>query len=394
MVRERTHLRDRPKAGSTARDAKHRAGGDLTVLRLPSGVELFTPKEGLIKFDIVPFVAGQGNRYAKPGEVYYERTFFVHSRVGPDNESYVCPLKEANRPCPICEYRAKLASDPDADEKLFAKLGVKERQLFLIRLHTAEGPENQVRVYESSYFCFGKLLDNYRRDAEEDESHVLRFDDYDAGSVLRVGYSEEDGGGFKFIKAYKIDFKPRPNGLPDDVIDHGICVDDLLNVMTYDELKQSFLQVPGDREKKNEGSSKTNDQQPTNEDWDNPPKKENPKQEQVPEDDIPFEVSIYKQGQKVRHRQFGIVTILRINQDGSLNVIKPDDDVVKGVDPKNVRPLDDSTSSETSQKQEKKKETPPMEKAAVTGDSWDDEPKPAKSRETTTRKPPADDDWD
>ncbi len=234
--------REARRAGSKKRDAQHRAGGEWTTLAIPDGVDIFQPKEGNYRIDIVPFVAGKGNPYAESGELYYERTFFIHRGIGPNNESYVCLLKTFGKPCPICEYRAKLSNDPDADDKLLKDLKPRERQLFLI--YDRKEPEKKIQLWEVSYFVFGALLDKRRKDAEEDEPHITDFDDPDSGSMLKIGFSEEDGGGFNFLKAYSIDFKPRSNGLPREVmdIDHDICLDDILKETSYDQLKAIFHQ--------------------------------------------------------------------------------------------------------------------------------------------------------
>ncbi len=233
---------ERRRAGSGQRDAKHRAGGDWTTIDIPEGIDIFQPKEGSVRLDIVPYEVGEGNPYAKPGELYYERTFFIHRAIGPNNESHVCPAKTAGKPCPICEHRASIARDPDGDENEMKALKPKERQLFLVHVH-GKDEEKKVMLFESSFHTFGKLLDKLRQEAEEDEPHKTDFDDPKAGAMLKVGFQETDAGGYSFIEAYVIEFKPRPNGLDPDVLDHGVCLDKLIKVLPYDRLKAIFLQT-------------------------------------------------------------------------------------------------------------------------------------------------------
>jgi len=329
--RDRTSRR---RAGSGQRDAKHRAGGDWTTLTLPDGIEIFSPKEGTVKMDIVPFEVGEGNPYAKPGEWYYERTFYTHGRVGPNNESYVCPSKTTKKPCPICEFRSKEAANPDGDEKLVKDLKPKERQLFLIRVHGKDGPEEKVRLYESSFHTFGKLLDKLRQEAEEDEPHKTDFDDPKKGAVLKVGYTDKDAGGYSFVDCYSIEFKPRPNGLDEEVLDHGICLDDVVKIMSYDELKKAFLQEDKEADDDDEpAKSKPK--------GDKKPKSEPEDEEEEKEDDGPT----FSVGQKVRHRQFGICVIKKITEDG-LVLLGKDGTRHPGADPKNVRAVDEVPEEE------------------------------------------------
>jgi len=377
MVRERESRSDRQRAGSSQRDAKHRAGGDWTTLTIPDGIEIFSPKEGTVRFDIVTFEVGKNNPYAKPGEWYYERTYYTHSRVGPNNESYVCLAKTAGKPCPICEYRAKLASDPDeGNEKLIKSLKPKERQLFLIHVVKRDEDSGKVMLYESSFHTFGKLLDKKRQDAEEDEPHISNFDDEKAGATLKVSYSEEDAGGYTFLDAYSIEFKPRPNGLDSELMDHGICLDDVVKLLPYDELKRLFLQEPtkddddDDEPKKPAKSSKPKDDD--DDDDDEPPKK-------ATKADGPE----LEEGQEVRHRQFGVCEIVRINDDGSLLLKNDEGKRFKGVDPKNVRPLVDKPKSS--------KAKPKDDDDDDDWDDDDDEPAPSKKSKA---KPKDDDDDD
>ena len=191
--------------------------------------------------DIVPFEADEGNPYAEKGEWYYERTYWAHRGVGPNNDTYVCPAKSAGLPCPICEYRAKLSRDPEADEKLVASLRPKERQLWLIHDHGDK--DRGVQLWDFSHWNFGKLLDQMRKDADEDETEVTDFDDPDAGATLKVSFSEQKGGGYTFLECYNVGFKARPDGLDEEVLGHGICLDDLLRIEGYDKLKAVFLQT-------------------------------------------------------------------------------------------------------------------------------------------------------
>ncbi len=239
MVTKRKSREARRRAGSEKRDAQHRGGGEWTTLTIPDGVDIWQPKKGSHRIDIVPFAVGKGNPYAAEGELYYERTYYIHRGVGPNNDSYICLAKTFDKPCPICEYRAKRAADPDADDKELKDLKPKERQLWLVHDRSDEG---KVKLWEFSHFLFGELLDMQRRDAEDDERHVAEFDDPDGGSQLKVSFEEKAFDGNSFLKAYNIDFRERKDGLPDGLLDHGICLDDLLKEVSYDRLKAIFHQ--------------------------------------------------------------------------------------------------------------------------------------------------------
>lgn len=234
--------REARRAGSKKRDAMLAARNEWTSMKIPEGVNMWKPKATSYRIDIVPFIVGKGNPCAEPGESYYERTFFLHYGIGPNNNAYVCLNKTYGKPCPICEYKAKLALDPDTTKKQLSALTAKERQLWLV--YDRKDPDSGIQLWEVANWNFGALLDDRRQFAEADEPHISAFDDENAGSVLKVCFSEETGPNGSYIKAKIIDFKSRPDGLPEKLLDHGICLDDLLKEMPYDELKSIFHQEP------------------------------------------------------------------------------------------------------------------------------------------------------
>ena len=310
--------RKRKRAGSERRDQKHRAGGDWTTIAIPEGVKLYKPKEGTQRIDIVPYEVGEGNEYADPGEWYYERTYFRHAGIGPENGMYLCLAKNFHKPCPICEHRGLLASDPNVDketEKYIKDLAPKERQLWLVLDHAAM--DDGVQLWEVSHFCFGALFEEGRRDAEEDEDYIRNFDDEEAGATLKVRFKDEAGPGFKFLKASAVEFKPRPKGLDSKWIKHGVCLDSLLKEMDYDELKAIFLQTGGPAEESSTEESK--------------------------EDDSPTADScgISRLDEVVYAGE--ICTVSRISKDGtSLTLIDSNDELIKAVAPNEVTKAEDA----------------------------------------------------
>lgn len=340
--------RDRRRASSSKRDAQHRVGGDWTSLTLPDGVEIWQPKEGSHRLDIVPYEVGQGNPYAEKGEWYYERTYFAHRQIGPNNETYVCPAKTAGLPCPVCDHRAKLARDPDSDEKMIDALKPKERQLWLIYDH--KDKDKGVQLWDFSHWNFGRLLDRTRKDADEDEMHITDFDDPDAGSSLKVSFSEEKGGGYTYLEAYSINFKPRPNGLDEEILGHGLCLDDMLKVLPYDELKAKLFQTeeedededddadekpsPKKQTRKPKPKPKVDEDEDDDDEDDEPAPKPKKKKEPVADD---FDL---EEGQMVKHGKHGICEIVRISGDGtSLTLEDEEDERYCGIGPDEVKPI-------------------------------------------------------
>ncbi len=224
------------------RAEKQAAGSTANYLRIPDGVKMFKPKAGLIVLDILPFVAGKGNPWAEEGCIHWERTYFAHRGIGANQETYLCPRATAKKPCPVCEYRAKLRSEGnDDDEQTIKDLAEKQRQLF--NIIDLKNPGEGIQLWDMSYHCFGRALDARLRNSEEQDGWD-QFFFLEGGFSLRIGLVEKSFGGYTFLEAESIDFKPRKD-YPESILDETYCLDDLLILKPYDELKSAFLQVGG-----------------------------------------------------------------------------------------------------------------------------------------------------
>ena len=343
--------------------AKHSTGFDRTSLKIPEGTNLFLPKKpGSYRLEILPYRVGKGNPVAEEGKLYYERTFFVHRGIGPNSDTYVCPAKTAKKQCPICEHRAKLAQDPDADEKLVKDLAPKERQLFLIYDHA--DADRGVQLWDVSFHIFGKHLDKKIQNADDDDRDAYEnFADSEDGMTVKVGASEESYGAGKFLEFADIEFKPRKTQLDPELFDHGVCLDDCVKMLGYDELKKILLQT-GDSESEDEEDDpkpKKKAAKPADDEDDEPapkPKAKKPPVKEEDEDEEPAPKKKTKQiqdeddadddpsaeslgfevGDEVIHEDHGKCRIVHVSGDGSSIRIKDEDgEVHKAIAPKELK---------------------------------------------------------
>jgi hypothetical protein len=295
------------RAGSKKRDKVIKSGGKTTI-NIPDGVELFVPKEKSFRLDIILYEAGEGNPCCEPGEWYYERTYYTH-RVGPDNKYMVCPAKTASKPCPVCEERARIAKDPDGDEDQLKALRPSQRQLWLVRDRDDE--DAGVKLFDFSFWNFGRNLDDLRKEADDDEEHISDFDDPDAGAVLRVKFRESSGYG---LEAFAIDFRPRPKGIDPKLMEHGICLDDILVIPEYDALKNLFFQIDEEDE----------EEEPKKEKKSRSRKK---KEEEDKEKEVVLTASDkdIEEGSMVEHEEHGKCEVARISKDGTSLILEDEE---------------------------------------------------------------------
>jgi len=237
---KRAKSKKRNYTSARERADKQNAGFTSSYLKIPEGMQMFKPKAQTFLLDIMPYVAGEGNEFAQPGAIHWERTYYAHKRVGANGDAYLCPRRNANKKCPICEYRSKLqAKGDDQDEKLIQDLAPKQRQLFIVK--NLKDPERGNQLFDISFHLFGKTLDTRIRNSDEEDEWDKFFFAED-GLTLRVGFGEKSFAGVTFYEAETIDFKPRKNQYEDDVIDEMPCLDDMLIVPSYDDLKSVFLE--------------------------------------------------------------------------------------------------------------------------------------------------------
>ncbi len=230
-------LNDSPKKGKT-------------FLRIPKGVQQFNPnKPDAYEIDIVPYEVGKAILKHKsrpdgvePGDWYPSKTFYVHYGVGPDNDQVLCPTKNFGKPCPICEHRQENSQDPKANyEKDIQPFLAKDRQVFLVVDHKER--EKGVQIWEIAYFNFGKQLQVKINKASPKKKPIYeKFFDPDEGLTVRVVGSKESMGdkGRPYMWFNVDEFQERDEPLPDEIMDHGICLDDIAEVMSYEAIKKLF----------------------------------------------------------------------------------------------------------------------------------------------------------
>lgn len=234
------------------RDEVYVSGG-RAFLELPDGITMWNPKGDKFRIEILPYQVTKAinrftdrHRASSPGRWYWERTIEVHYGVGPAEKSVVCP-RMIGQPCPVCERAQVLkASQLKLEQDLSARLRSKTRNLFVVTEYNEKsGDLSPPMVWEVSYYNFMKQMELKWRAADaidkEGYRHFYRPDD---GYTLKLVTSEEDSGmGRKYLKFYVDEFKARRSPIPDELIDHGIDLDAIVKVLSYDEIAD-MLTVP------------------------------------------------------------------------------------------------------------------------------------------------------
>ncbi len=410
--------RERKKLSAQKWVEQSDSGYTPTVVKLPDGGDLFKPKKaGSYRLEIVPYEvpsnpAGGQNPNAEPGELWYERTFFIHRGIGVDENSYVCPSKTAGKPCPICEYRRELMWSKDGDEDMIKALAPKQRQLWNVYDHA--DAEKGVQIWDVSFHLFGKQLKAAIANADEDDGWEY-FADPEDGMTLRVGMGEKSFAGNSFLECETVNFKARRQPLSDEILDAAQPLDNLLILLPYDKLKSIFLQEEG-QDSAPEGTpsqKEVDDDFALKNDDDPPPKKRKTKTEKEPEQPkkraprTAGELGISK-GDEVQYKKQTCM-VIKISADGTkLNLLDEDDEMAKDV-PAEAVGLGKPAEAEKPAEKEPEVERPKKSKAKAEPkeDDWDadfddepavEQPKKSKAKTEPKEEPAAgadsDDEWD
>lgn len=376
---------------------ERKSGFDKTTLNIPEGLMVFQPKQsGAYRLDIMPFIAGEGNPYADAGVPHYERTYFTHRGIGPNNDSYVCPAKTFNKPCPICEARAKLMKD-GGDEEAIKDLGPKQRQLFLIIDHAAR--DRGLQLWDVSWWLFGKPLEAKIRNADEGEYDY--FADLNEGKYLKIGAEEKSFAGQKFLEFNDIEFKDRKEHYDDDMMEKAPCLDDLLKEMEYDKLKAIYNQTSEEDDevedddvkpvKKGKATTKKTLPPPDDDDdefEEDDEEEEDTEENEEDEDPTAMDKGI-EQGFTVQHKKHGVCTVVKVSKDGtSLLLRDAKGKTIPAVSPSDVDVTDiDEDEEEEKPAPKKGAKKPPVEEEDSEDEDEDSEDEEEDSEDEEDEKP-------
>ena len=356
----RSKSKDRKYTSARERAEKQKDGFTAPYLKLPDGVTLFKPKAGTFLLDILPYTTGEGNPWADEGSLHWERTFYVHRGIGANNDTFLCPRMTAKKRCPVCEHRIHLmkqASGDEEDEKYIKDLSPKQRQLF--NLVNRKDPDAKKQLWDHSYHTFGRMLDARLRNADEDDEWE-KFFFLEDGLTIKVSFVEKSMGGYTFVDAESIDFKARKEPYDDSVLEEVQCLDDLLVLPDYDELKAALLQ--------------TEDEEDEDEEDEKPPSKRVSKSVRSERDeDEPEDEEEEEEDEKPRAGKH------KSKPSGDADVEEEDDDEDDEPPKKKTKPKDEDDEDWDEDDEPKKKKSKPVEEDEEEEED-DEEPAPKKKK--------------
>ena len=235
---------------------KKRAEGNMNrggnrYLQIPEGVEQIRPKKKTYRWDIIPYKVNVNTHpEVQKGDLWFQRTYFVHFNVGPDNKAVVCP-RTIKKPCPICEHVKELYnSDTEENTALAKEIKAKERELY--NLIDLDDPDKGVQIFEMSYHLFGKALDE---EIYEGEDELGDFAELSGGKTLVVSFRAKKLGSNEFMEVRKIEFEDRDD-YDDSILDETHDLDSLLSIFDYETLQKLLFGIDEEDEEEDDDKPK------------------------------------------------------------------------------------------------------------------------------------------
>ena len=233
--------RFKKRADESQRESKGRSY--LAPTRKDS--EFFKPVKGSpyeYRLSFVPYTVSDPSHPDKVpvGELWPRRPIWVHYNVGPEEKAILCPKLTPgpgrSKPCPICEYAAKLMLDREANKIELARIKAKHREVS--QVIDLNEQEKGVRLFEFSYHLFGKALEEEisARDG------VGGFSEPSGGQILVCRFKQESNGSNKYLEVSRIDFEERED-LDDETLAQAEDLDAILVMLPYQEIASIFHDV-------------------------------------------------------------------------------------------------------------------------------------------------------
>ena len=218
-------------------------GFQKTSVNIPDELVYKLEDAKLTYLDVVAYMTKDNHPNLPAGELALERTFWVHSNIGENEmDRYICPAREpGGGKCPICERLKEMERSGEMTSDELYKFAPRRRQLWAIRDTKTKEPW---KVWDVSYYLFGKVLNEAVRDLDDDEQDYRYFADTEEGFTLKLGVNEESFRGNKFYSVASVGFKERAKQYTEEQANKIPCLDDFLTIKSYDELANVIANGP------------------------------------------------------------------------------------------------------------------------------------------------------
>jgi len=196
--------------------------------------------------DFLPYFAGPNHplvrrkRDAKPvGSNVLGLDIWIHRNIGIQENSYVCLLSTYGEPCPICEYRQDLIKQQDdgLKEDIAA---LKPSRRYVFNIVCRDNPKEEakgVQLWDVSQYTFHKPLIEAAKLPRG--GGQLIFQSPTKGKSVCFDAKNVKSRDQEFVSFNFID---RDAPIDDELLEKIICIDEFIEVPSYEELYEVLQQ--------------------------------------------------------------------------------------------------------------------------------------------------------
>jgi hypothetical protein len=247
--------RDRKKMAEalekrTKESSSRKSGGFVNIFKDDlEDVNFWRVSEGDHTIDVIPYEVGANDPNVEEGEFGYVLEVKVHQGIGAAEGSYICLAENYNKPCPVCEHRRTLKKE-GADEDEIKALYPKNRCVYnVVCYDSTKEEEKGVQVWEFSRWfserLFTKLAKPKRRRGADTSDRIIFAHPINGKSIEFT----REGTGQESTSFYGHSFTDRDYEIDDETLDMAHCLDELIDVLPYDELYEIYWGKPNEETK-------------------------------------------------------------------------------------------------------------------------------------------------
>ena len=214
-------------------------------------VQVWKTQAGNHLIDIIPYKITEWHPRvvmgkAQAGTWGYVFPAWMHDNVGPNKDRYICLAKTYGLLCPICEYRNQRAGQPDATDEEIKALRPKQYATEIYNIIDRNQMDKGVQIWVVSGYHFGRHIETMSHQPAALGGGKIVYTNWRMGTPpdymdggRHIGFSVKMSGQNQDFSAHT--FHHRKADIPVQYLQQAYCLDDLVHVPTYEEVRDVFF---------------------------------------------------------------------------------------------------------------------------------------------------------
>ena len=218
-----------------------------TFFKSTPGINFWKCGEADHTMDILTWIVGTQYPSAEPyhnvkeGDFAYVLDLWIHRKVGIEENSYACPLKNWGERCPICEDIVDMVKNDVEDEELIKNRKAKRRSIYYILCYDSPQEEGKgVQIWEVSHVFMQKILASRSKLPGGGGTVLFALPDEEGKQV----FFRRKGMGMTSTEYTDHQFLDRDYTIPDEIWMDLTPLDELIHKPSFEELYEAHFGSP------------------------------------------------------------------------------------------------------------------------------------------------------